>query len=350
MSILWRAVKGLAIVVGLTIALLLAPVAWTEIACRPTGSAAPYAAILPPAHHRPESRTLMTYPEWDIVHAYEDYAQVLATGDPHDYRFLAGITGYWGSLCAVSKAAGAHGGIDGGTKQMVYVIGASFTAEWLLKAAYEETVGQLFTLLRGPAPAPLDRLSAAQAQAYATFLQQTPWYRWDFSADARALSQAATPVLRDRERANALGIEYRAKAAYARVIAAAVSEVGNDALTLRMIVTGIAPDRLAAFDGLTVIGLRDQGIEIETVRYRALTALLHDLARAGADFVEIAGNDEIMFTVLSESPTLPGAFASRQRQGAGDYRHLRLTRVTALAQDLRALDTSAARLEHVHDY
>jgi hypothetical protein len=24
---------------------------------------------------RPEGRTLMTYPEWHIVHAYEDYAE-----------------------------------------------------------------------------------------------------------------------------------------------------------------------------------------------------------------------------------------------------------------------------------
>ena len=123
--------------------LLLSPVAYVETACRPQGEAAPYTSLLPPADHRPESRMLMTYPEWHIVHAYDDYARVIRDGDPHDYGFLRGIGGFWSSLCALSQASGAHGGVDGGTKQMVYVIGTSFTLELALKAAYEETLGRV---------------------------------------------------------------------------------------------------------------------------------------------------------------------------------------------------------------
>ena len=329
---------------------LLAPVAWVEAACRPAGPRTAASPILPPADRRPESRTLLTYPEWHIVHAYEDYARVIATGDPHDYGFVDGIAGFWGSLCALSQASGALGAVDGGTKQMVYVIGVSFTAELLLKAVYEETLGRLFAALRGEVRAPLDDLSAEQAAAYAAFLQQTPWYKWDFRRDARALSDAATTRLRDRERDVALGLEYRAKAAYAGVIAAAVAQTGPDALTLRMIVTGVPVERLSAIDGVSVVASRPEGIEIETPRYRALTLLLDDLARLGVDVVEIAGNDQIMFSLLSPDRDRPGAIYGRARQGFGDYRHLVLVEVAALGDALRALAGGPERLEHIHDY
>ncbi len=346
----WRWLKrALILVVALCLALL-APVAYTETACRPSGQPAAYAAILPPQHHRPESRTLLTYPEWHIVHAYEDYARVIETGDPHEYGFLQEIGGFWGSLCALTRASGQLGPLNVETKQMVYVIGVSFTAELLLKAAYEETLGRLFAALRGDTRARLDDLSAEQAGAYAAFLQQVPWYKWEFRRDARALSQAASPVLRDRERSLALSLEYRAKAAYAEVIAAAVAQTGADALTLRMIVTRLDTQALTGIEGATAIGPRGDGLEIQTPRYRALTLIMTDLAGRGVDFVEIAGNDQIMFTILSRDPTHPGALHSRARQGFGDYRHLVLVEVAELGHALRGLQDGAARLEHIHDY
>ena len=103
--------RGLLAVLVLVL-LLLSPIAYVETACRPQGTPAPYASILPEADQRPESRMLMTYPEWHIVHAYDDYARVIRDGDPHDYGFLRGIGGFWSSLCALSQASGAQGGVD----------------------------------------------------------------------------------------------------------------------------------------------------------------------------------------------------------------------------------------------
>ena len=73
---------------------LLAPIGYIELACRPEGGGPEYAAILPPDQHRPEGRTLLTYPEWHIVHAYDDYAKVISTGDPHDYKYLPQLVGF----------------------------------------------------------------------------------------------------------------------------------------------------------------------------------------------------------------------------------------------------------------
>lgn len=346
MRFLWRLTKVTLLGLLALIVVLLAPVAHNELACRGATHANDYVAILPPEHHRAESRTYLTYPEWHIVHAYDDYAKVISADDPHAFGFLPSIYGFWSSLCDLSKIAGAHGGIPTETKQMVYVIGASFTAELLFKSAYEETVGRVATWLRDDRT-PLDEISAQQARGYATFLQQVPWYRWDFTADAQALDAAATSALRDHERRFALGLEYRTKAAYADVIAAAVENVGGDDLTLRMIVTGYSD---FGAEGITVIQEREAGTELETIRYRALTTLMLAMARRGVDFVEIAGNDDIMLTVITDVAQFENAHSSMRRQGYGDYRHLVGLKLRDLGDHLRAYDAAGVTVEHIHDY
>jgi hypothetical protein len=342
-----RAALGILAALGLIVAALGAPVAYVETMCQ--GSATPTAATPLTNRTRPATNTLLTYPEWHIVHAYDDYARVITTDAPHDFGYGRAIAGYWSSLCALTRASSELGPIAPATKQMVYVIGVSFSAELAMKALYEETLGRLTVALRGSQMSPLDHLSAEQAAAYAQFLQQVPWYKYDFRADAQALSQASSGSLRDRERALALGLEHRARAAYAGVIAQAVAEMGGDELTLEMVVTDLAPDSLTD-DGVRVVGALPEGVVLETPRYRALTHRLAQWAAQGASFVQIAGNDRILFTALSATPTARDALASLPRQGYGDTRHLFLVPVADLADTLRALPARGLVLEHVHDY
>lgn len=325
---------------------LIAPVLYVETACRGEPVQDAYHPLLPPEHHRAEARSFLTYPEWHIVHAYDDYAKVISAGDPHEFGYTRAVTQFWSSLCALSEKSAAHGGFDRETKQMVYVIGVSFTAELGLKALYEETLGRVATWVRGEARSVLDDLSADQAASYAEFLQQVPWYKWDFRGDVAALNAAATSAFRDQERRFALGLEFGAKASYAQVIAEAVANVGADELTLRLIVNGPIPE----LDGVRVISQSASGTVIEAPRYRALTELLVEMANQGVEFVEIAGNDDIMLTVLSSDAQFAGALFSFERQGYGDMRHLVQTKISGLAKLLRDLSQGAARLEHVHDY
>ena len=347
MSFLWRWIKRLLIALLVAVVGLLSPVVINETMCRPSGEFVAHQAEIDPKHHRAETRTLMTYPEWHIVHAYEDYGQVLKTGDPHEFSFFKAISGYWSLLCQLTKASGALGEVDKETKQLVYVIGVSFTAELLLKALYEETIGRIVIVIRGSNRVALDDLSAQHAAEYAQFLQQVPWYKWDFSADVAALSAANSGGFRNQERQKALGLEYRAKAAYAKLIAQAVAQVGSDDLTLRMIVRG---EDISSFEGVSVIRETDAALEIETIRYRALTRLMNDMALSGVNFLEIAGNDDIMFTAISKNAAEPAAIYSSPRQGFGDTRHLFLVKVTDLAEVLRNLDSKGMKLEHIHDY
>jgi hypothetical protein len=322
-----------------------------ELAC--TGEAkdeVPRTALVAPEWQRAESRTLTTYPEWHIVHAYDDYARVISEHPPHHFGFLRAISGYWQSLCQLTEASAELGEIDSSTRQLVYVIGVSFTFEMLMKAGYEETLGRLIALQHGPDLSATDRLSAEQAAAYAAFLQQVPWYRYDFRADAAALHTVPHASFRDRERAFALGLEHKARAAYAQVIARAVAEVGFDDLTLQMVIRGVPKETLEEQQDVRVLRAVEDGFEVETPRYRVLTHLLQDWANQGADFVDMAGNDQIMFTALSGRRTEPGALASLPRQGYGDTRHLFLVAVRDLAEVLRGLDGRGLQLEHIHDY
>ena len=329
---------------------LLLPVGYVEMACIRAPVDTEYAAQLPEEHHRAESRTLLTYPEWHIVHAYDDYAKVIAEGDPHEFGYLQSIRGFWSSLCELAYASAAHGGFPGETKQMVYTIGVSFTAEMLAKAAYEETLGRLATLVRGNERAPLDDLSADQAASYATFLQQVPWYKWDFAGDAGALAENTSNSFRDTERLLALSAEYGVKSLYAKVIEQAVANIGADELRLRMIVRDGTPEALATYPDVTVIGPAQDGLEIETPRYRELTNLLQQMAHDGINFAEIAGNDDILLTATAPGGRVNSALYSFPRQGYGDYRHLILLKVSDLADRLRVMKTGPLTLEHIHDY
>ena len=104
--------------------LLLLPVGYVELACtgpESDGDARP--AIVDPDWQRAESRTLTTYPEWHIVHAYDDYARVIAQGDPHDFGYLRAIAGFWTSLCPLKARADAMGGMTSDQKATIYTIG-----------------------------------------------------------------------------------------------------------------------------------------------------------------------------------------------------------------------------------
>lgn len=348
MRVLVRLIRRLIVLLVLVILGLLTPVAYVETMCRPTADNRPHDPLVGEDWQRPEGRTLLTYPEWHIVHAYADYGTVIGSFDPHDFGYLPAISGFWSSTCALSKVSGEYGGFNGAIKQTIYTIGVSFTAELLLKAAYEETIGRLFTLLRGDARAPLDDLSARQAADYAVFLQQVPWYEWNFTRDRAEMEAAATAALRDTERRIALGLEYWAKAGYAALIKAAIAAIGEDQLRLRAVVTGLSSEALAALPEVAVIETLPEGVVIEAPRYRAFTILAERIATEGGSVVEIAGNDDILFTTITFQPEAEGAIHSFPRQGNPGYRHLILLPVADLADALRALPEGA--LEHIHDY
>ena len=134
------------------------------------------------------------------------------------------------------------------------------------------------------------------ADDYARFLQQTPWYSYDFDAAVDGLWElpVASSFLRGWERRLALGAEWKVKAAYAGVIAGAVATTtGKAQLRIRSVVSGLSPAQLAAIAGVDVISADGDRVIIETPRYGAFTKIVRDITGAGGNLAEIAGNGEV---------------------------------------------------------
>jgi hypothetical protein len=337
--------------------LLLLPVAYVEVGCRGQAATESYEPLITdPAFQRREANTYLTYPEWHIVFAYDGLAQALKNGDEHAFGYIDSITSFWSSACALTRVAGRHGGADWGTRSMIHTIGVSFTAEMLVKASYEETLGRATAWWRGPRKTPQDAVIASVAADYAAFLRQTPWYEYPFNRKAHDLW--APPVgfsLRGWERRLGIGLEFQAKAVYAKVLAGAVAATESAQLVIRSVVSGLDTAALGRISGVKVIGKRGDDVEIETPRYDLFTQILTEIARQGGAIREIAGNDEVMVSVTvrdgATAPISHGTVILRlKRDGIPGERLLVNVRMTDLAAFLRAYPRGEPGLEHVFDY
>jgi hypothetical protein len=351
-----KLIKWIAILFLLTTVGLAAPIGYVEFACHAPVTNGPYTPVITdPNEQRREANTYLTYPEWHIVYAYDGLAEVLKTSDEHDFGYAASVWRFWESTCALTRVADGHGGADGNTRLMIYTIGASFTLEMGLKAAYEETVGRVFAAIRGPTKTPQDATAAMMAADYAAFLRQTPWYRYDFQRliDALWVDPVVDPW-RGWERRLALGGEWKAKIFYADMIAAGVAATGEAKLTIRSVVTGLDAAQLGAISDVKVISETADGIVIETPRYARFTQILSEIARDGGSIREIAGNDDIMVTLTlppGEDYVGPGEVIVRMpRDGFWSERVLIDTKVGDLARLLAARPPGDPGLEHVFDY
>jgi hypothetical protein len=352
-----RVAKRLAIAAVFGLLLLLMPVAYVELACGGTPVADQYAPrIVDPAFRRLEANSYLTYPEWHIVFAYDGLAKVLETGDGHAFDYVASVVGFWRSTCALMPVASAHGGADADTRLMIHTIGASFTAEMAAKAAYEETIGRAAAWLRGPTMTPQDRAIRATAVDYAAFLRQTPWYQYPFMREAGKLWAAPAGVsLRAWERRVGIGLEWVAKAGYARVLGSAAAASAPAPVVVRSLVSGLDGAQLSSIADVKVVGLRaGDGVEIETPRYARFTRILAEIASRGGRVTEIAGNDDILVTVTvprGTQPRLPGTVILRiERNGFAGDRLLLDIPVAELATLLRTMPPGDPGVEHVFDY
>ncbi len=341
---------------GALILLIAAPIAYTETMCRGTPlEQAEAKYITDPAWQRAEARTYLTYPEWHIVYAYEGYAEVLKRADPHNFPYSQAITGFWTSLCALTEKADELGEAGTDAKLTIYTIGASFTLEMLFKAAYEETIGRMASWTSDTSPQ--DKVEAAMADDYATFLQEVPWYKYDFDGWYAKLMAAPTQGVRSFERRIALGIEWKAKAAYARLIEKAAGAVGKDELTMRIAIQGATPAYLESFPKVTIIRTEGDTIIAEVPRYRTFTRLVENMIILSRDsearIVEIAGNDDILVSLQSRpNPILPdniNILSVTKRPGTYDKTRVLITLKVDQLHSLYPL-LKLSGLEHIYDY
>lgn len=313
-------------------------------------------------YRRAEGDSFMTYPEWNIVHAYADLADVTRQGSESGFDYWQAVTGFWSSLCRATSVASAAGGATTDQKITNYIIGFSFTGEMAVQGIYERTLGALTAWWRGGTKTAEDAYAQRVLDEYAAFLQQTPWYQFPFREKLTAFwcETPFEPSVRSIERRGSLSLQYGAKSGYAAVIGYMAGYSPAD-LTIRSVVSGLDDSDLAAEPRIHRIREVDaidgrHGALIETPRYQALTDIIRGLTARQRTVLEIAGNRRILTTVIVDAGKpveVPGAveiFSLPIQSKPGSRRIGFDTLVPALTSQIGLVEGRGGRFEHAYDY
>lgn len=358
----------LAAIVTLVVIAVVVPMAYIEGTCRPDAgsSASPASGVkLPPitegGYRRNQANTLFTFPEWYIVYSFEDFGRFLDHGSESGFDYPSHIAGFWRSFCTINRAVPATGESLFDVKSMIYVIGVSYSAEYAIKGFYENTAGRVTEWIRGEMRTPQDDYARAVLQDYAAFLYTIPWYKYSFSDALHGLMAISAPTpseVRTWERDFALGTEYFIKIGYAWLIQKALDASSDDEpREIMFVVSTLPPETLAKDPRIKLVRVLTPNWQlVQTPRYKDFTEILQNLLDQGQAIAEIAGNREILITVIAPLMTeldekdAPELFSLDLDARPGFRRAGLRARVDRLGEISRDLKAAGVTIEHFYDY
>jgi len=309
---------GIAIFIGVVLLLALGPsivnLPRVWVACRVwenapvTEPASDDAAIREavqdiPDYDRPESKTYLTLPEWYIVYSTDEYAAFLAEHSSSDFPYFKAVGQYWQSYVDVCNAIRGRYPFNGDSHFTLAFIGISFTAENMLKGAYEGTIGRITDWISSDKPTEEEIYAAQVAKEYGEFLHMTPWYFFPFKEKLQGLwsetSMWGPDPIRKWERKLALTIEYGGKILYGGFtnLGAQATYGGADVEKIYAVTGGVTDD-MRNTDLEVVKNIDAQRQLIRITRFEYFSDTVPGLLERGVRFEEIAGNQEILFTLL----------------------------------------------------
>jgi hypothetical protein len=354
-----------AIVLALAVGL---PLAYVEGTCGPVESAtsaALPASVLPviedKGYRRKLDNTYFTFPEWYIVYSFEDFGRFLDRGNESGFNYLGHILGFWRSFCTINRAVPATTESRSEVKTMIYIIGVSYSIEYAIKGIYENTIGRVFEWIRGDKRTPQDEYARTVLQDYAAFLYTVPWYKYPFRDKLDGFMAISTPTpntARTIERGFALGSEYLIKIGYAAAIQTLLDASSDDEpRDIMFVVAILPPEVLTAEPRIKPVRTLDpQWQLVQTPRYKDFTEVLLALLDRGIPIAEIAGNREIMVTVIAPKDAKldvkdASELFSLNLDAKPGFRRAglkpRIDRLVDIVRDLKARDAS---VEHFYDY
>ncbi len=315
-----------------------------------------------PRYARPEDQTYLTLPEWYIVYSAEEHAAFIENNPPSRFPYLGSIWQYWDSTYRICGVTRDKYPLNSGYHVMLAVIGPSYTAEYLVKGAYENTVGRLSELIGSGVRTPEDDFAAAVGKDYGRFIHTIPWYDYPFGEKLREL-WTSTPLFgpnpaRKFERKFALSMEYGFKAVYGAAMSAASTALyGELESQVYAIVEGVSEETFAREPEIKLIKrLNETQTLVALPHYEAFTQLVPRLTKLGMRFVEIGDSDEIMLTALAPSNWVYNVANSDLLFSLAlptDQQSRRLVvnvPVEHLHSVLAKLEAEGVRLEHLYDY
>lgn len=355
----------LALVGALGVLSVVLPALFIVVRCARPGAAPPRSEEVEavaagiPGYLRGGAATYLTVPEWYIVYSTEEYAAFLRAHPPSRFPYLGASRQYWeyyGAMCDVTRGAYPF---DLGEHLMLGVIGTSFTAENLVKAAWENTAGRLTEWL-GSHRTEEDAFAQRTAAEYGHFMHTVPWYEFPFGARLGALWRGTSlwgpAPARKWERKLALTGEYGVKAVYGWLIRRATGAVYEpEAERIYVWIEHVPPSALADRRVRRVRDVAPGSVVVTLPRYEPFTDVVHALALQGVRFRDVAGNDVLALSAIARRgvrlPPEVGSvlFGAPILTDPSSVRLIVRTPVTSLHAAPAALERAGARLEHVYD-
>ena len=310
-------------------------------------------------YKRPEESTYLTFPEWYLVFNPQEYGQFIAENKPSGFPYFTSIGQFWSGYCQVYGITKRNYPFNGGVQLMESVIGTSFSVEYAVKGVWENTIGRISEWLGG-VQTEEDAYATKVAIEYGDFIPTDPWYQFPFAQKLQRLwvdtSFFGPHIVRKWERKIFLTLEYGTKAIYAGIIKVATHSIYGIADTEIYASVQNTPDNI--FQDSKVRKIKDFGNQtyiIAVPHYQGFTDAIPTLARQGVEFIDIAGNDEILLTAIAPqnwSYNLnDGALLFMMNMVNSDSKRIAVqTPIKSLATIIIELENQGVKIEHLYDY
>jgi len=311
---------------------------------------------------RPEDDTYLSYPEWYIVWSYQEKADFQEKRLPSGFPYFREVQQYWGSYCCISRLMHGKYAFNGGEQVMLVVIGTSFSAEYVLKGIYEKTVGRLSEWTSRHEMVEEDEYAYKVAREYADFVHIRPFYEFRFARHAAGLWHDTLlwgpHLLRKWERKAFLTADYLIEAFYCWLIEKAThATYGYEPTETYAWIDNTSPAVLQQMPRVKVVRQTgSQAFLVDIPRYQEFTEIASVLSERGVRFVEIAGNSEILVSVLAprfwryDRADARQLFSNPVLTRPGLNRVVLGCEVASLSSVLVRLRSTEATVEHIYDY
>jgi len=297
-------------------------------------------SLTPAKDRRPADQTFLTFPEWYLVFSPDEQARYFSRYTSTSFPFVAHINQIWKSYRLVKGEIGDHFPPNKGYHFMIWVIGSSATAEYAVKSWYEHTVGALTDTHE--AITDEDKFNAAFTADYVKFINDRPWYEYDFTTALQQLwtsnSFTGDHLIRKLDRRYILTTELLFKAIYGKLIKLGTGQIYETAVPTTAVITSA--------DSLVYLP-----------RYNRFAEAALQLYQQTGAFKEIAGNRSAILvsvlkpdsSILKYSKAIP-VFEQPLAAEPGRKRVVLATLVSDLGTLLTEISNQQLTPEHVFDY
>lgn len=315
-----------------------------------------------PGYTRPESYTYLGYTEWYPVLSYDELARFQESEPANDFPYLRAVLGYWSSYRAMGRATAGKYAFDWRQNAALAVGGLNFAAAYTLKGAYEESFGRLSAWTSHGRLTEEDEYDARVTREYADFLRLHPFYEFNFAHHVAGLWSSThlygENLIRKTEREVFLTTEYSVAALYCWIVEKFAHTGRRFQAPNTYAWIAVPPDfawsNFSAVKAVKPLGPREYIVSLP--HSQEFTTITEKLVDANVRFVEIAGNGNILLSVLVPAGTRPVLDAATQLNRApllsdpAQERLLINCPTDNLTVVVFALHSQGLPIEHIYDY